>query len=139
MLGPREPYHCDLLPSPCRLARNVLSHATGLTPDGIRIVVDVWSRRRPSTGFLANRLGRCSTGGWDVAPDVTPFQVYNTFTTVSRRNGAPPRRRRSAATATSVRVHAHASCSDLLRARDNPADRVTWGTPGNDFLTCAID
>jgi hypothetical protein len=70
-------------------------------------------------------------------PDVTPFQVYNTFTTVSRRDGATPRRRRSAATATSVRVHAHASCSDLLRARDNPGHPMTSATARKRLLTCA--
>jgi hypothetical protein len=78
-VGPREPYHCDLLPSPYRLARNVLNHAAGLTPDGAWIVVDVWESQKAFDGFLASRLAGVRQVGGMPQQDGTPFEVYNTF------------------------------------------------------------
>jgi hypothetical protein len=42
-------------------------------------VVDVWSRRRPSTGSWPAAWADVRQVGGMPQPDVTPFQVYNTF------------------------------------------------------------
>jgi len=58
----------------------IISHAAGSAPDGTWTVVDVWESQEAFDRFLASRLGPAfeQVGGMP-QPEVTPFQVYNTF------------------------------------------------------------
>jgi hypothetical protein len=58
----------------------IISHAAGWTPDGGWTVVDVWESQAAFDRFLASSLGPAfeKVGGMP-QPDVTPFQVHNTY------------------------------------------------------------
>jgi hypothetical protein len=58
----------------------IISHATGSTPDGDWTVVDVWESQAAFDRFFAASLGPAfeKVGGMP-QPDVTPFQVRNTY------------------------------------------------------------
>ncbi len=58
----------------------IISHAAGSTPDGGWTVVDVWESQEAFNQFLASRLGPAfeKVGGMP-QPEVTPFQVHNTY------------------------------------------------------------
>ena len=58
----------------------IISHAAGSTQDGTWIVVDVWQSQEHFDRFLASRLGPAfQAAGGLPQPEVTPFQIHNTY------------------------------------------------------------
>jgi quinol monooxygenase YgiN len=58
----------------------LISHAAGSAPDGSWVVVDVWQSQEAFDQFLASDLGPAFARAGDLPqPDLTPFEVYNTY------------------------------------------------------------